>query len=142
MLDQYGYPGINLVGKEGSSNYWLIVQHCDFDPDFQKRVLKMMKKEIEKDNADGRNYAYLTDRVRKNTGKKLLYGTQVVYNSKGQAVSRPLEDSANVNIRRSEVGLQPLEAYLNQMTKLHFEVNKELMLKKGITEPILYEVPK
>ncbi|MCX2743316.1 hypothetical protein OO013_05535 [Mangrovivirga sp. M17] len=141
ILDEYGYPGIDLVGEEGSSNFWLIVQHCDFDPEFQKRVLKLMKAELDKGNANGKNYAYLTDRVRKNTGQKLLYGTQVVYNNQGQAVSMPLEDSANVNVRRAEVGLPPLEAYLNSMTKFHFQINKEMMLKRGIEEPILYEVP-
>lgn len=140
IFNQHGFPGFDLVGEKGAHDFWLIVQHCDFDPAFQSAVLKDMKAEIDKNNASKKNYAYLIDRVNKNIGKKIIYGTQVTY-SEGQAISIPLEDPANVNKRRAEVGLEPLEEYLNVMTISHFEMNKEQMLKRGITEPKLYEVP-
>lgn len=140
IFDKYGYPGFTLVGERGSHDFWLIVQHCDFDPDFQINVLKDMKTEMENGNASKRSYAYLIDRVHKNLGKRIIYGTQVTYNEYGQAISRPLEDSANVNVRRAEMGLVPLEAYLNELTVGHFEMNKANLLNKGITEPKLYKV--
>lgn len=140
IFNEFGFPGFDLVGEQGAHDFWLIVQHCDFDPEFQEEVLTSMKKEIEQNNASKRNYAYLIDRVRKNTGKKIIYGTQVTYNSLGQAISRPLEDSLNVNSRRAGVGLEPIEVYLNELTVMHFEMNKENMLRKGIKEPNLYEV--
>lgn len=142
VLDIHGYPGYDLVGEEGERNFWVMVQHCDFDPVFQTRVLKELKVQYEKGNADGRNYALLADRVNLNLGKKQVYGTQVTYILEtGQAVPRALEDSVNVNTRRKSVGLIPLEEYLNRMTKSHFEMNKEFMLQRGIEEPKLYEVP-
>lgn len=55
-------------------------------------------------------------------------------------MSHPLEDSLNVNKWRAEVGLEPLEEYLNGLTICHFEMNKRNMLNRGITEPKLYEV--
>ena len=86
-----------------------------------------------------RNYGLLTDRVKINTGEKQIYGTQVTYNSFGQAYPKNLADSMNVNKLRAEVGLEPIEEYLNNMTQMHFEMNKKYLESKGITAPILYK---
>lgn len=143
ILKIYGYPGFDLVGKEGEKNYWLMVQHSDFDPDFQRQVLELLEKQVEAGNADSRNFGLLTDRVRLNSGEKQVYGTQVTYvKETGQAIPKPLEDSLNVNKRRRTVGLETIEEYLNMMTEMHFEMNKENMLKRGITEPQLYKTEK
>jgi len=37
-MKQYGFPGYDLVGQKGSNSFWLIVQHCDKDVDFQEQV--------------------------------------------------------------------------------------------------------
>jgi len=138
IFKQYGYPGYDLVGKKGSNNFWLMVQHCDKQPGFQQQVLKAMKIEMEKGNADSKNYAYLTDRVNLNTGQKQVYATQLMYNTDScQAIPRPLVDSTNVNQRRKEVGLEPIEDYLNMMSQMHFDMNKAVYEKKGITKPKL-----
>jgi hypothetical protein len=139
IFDEFGYPGYNLVGKEGSNNFWLMVQHSDKDIDFQSRVLEKLKIEVESKNADGSNYGLLTDRVKINKGEKQIYGTQVTYTDEGQAYPKPLLDSANVNKRRAEVGLEPIEQYLNMMTLMHFEMNKDNLKARGITEPKLYK---
>lgn len=142
VFDQYGYPGYDMVGKEGEKNFWLMVQHCDKTPEFQKKVLNAMKVQVSKSNADPKNYAYLTDRVLLNTGDKQVYGTQVTYNvTICQAIPRPLVDSANVNARRKEVGLEVIEKYLNMMSEMHFEMNKTGYEQKGITQPKLYAIP-
>ncbi|MGD0756288.1 MAG: DUF6624 domain-containing protein [Bacteroidales bacterium] len=137
---KFGYPGYSLVGKKGEFNFWLMVQHCDFAPDFQLRVLQSMKIEVEKNNADPGNYAYLTDRELINTGKQQIFGTQITYNSIGQAYPINLVDSANVNKRRKEKRMEPIEEYLNRMTESHFDMNKDYFIKAGITEPKLYKV--
>jgi hypothetical protein len=138
IFEAFGYPGYDLVGKDGARHFWLMAQHSDSDPEFQARVLEKLKKEVERNNADGSYFGLLTDRVRINRGEKQIYGTQVTYNSYGQAYPRDLADSVNVNKRRAEVGLEPLKEYLNRMTQMHFEMNKEYLLSKGITEPRLY----
>lgn len=139
IFDEFGYPGYDLVGAEGSSNFWLMVQHADKHIDFQTRVLEKLKVAVEQNNASGRNYGLLTDRVNLNKGEKQLYGTQVRYNAFGQAYPKPLLDSANVKQRRAAVGLEPLEDYLNKMTLMHFEMNKATLKNRGITEPRLYK---
>lgn len=140
IFEKYGYPGYSLVGETGSQNFWLMVQHCDSDPAFQSRVLEKLKVEVDNKNADGSTYGLLTDRVKINNGEKQIYGTQVTYNSLGQAYPKSLVDSLNVNKRRGEVGLEPIEEYLNRMTQMHFEMNKEYLKGKGITKPTLYKM--
>ena len=141
IFDKYGFIGFDLAGEEGSRNFWLMVQHSDHNPNFQKEVLERMKIEVDKGNAIPSNYGLLVDRVNLNTGEKQIYGTQVTYNMEtGQAYPKPLEDSLNVNARRISIGLEPIEEYLNGMTEMHFEMNKDNYLKKGVTEPKLYEI--
>lgn len=139
IFNENGFVGFDLAGKEGSGNFWLMVQHSDHDPEFQERVLEKMKVQVEKNNADPVDYGYLVDRVKLNTGKQQVYGTQVDYNFEiSQAYAKNLMDSVNVNNRRAAIGLEPLEVYLNDMSQSHFQMNKQFYLGKGVTEPILY----
>lgn len=73
----HGYPGHDLVGKQAAHNFWLLIQHCDREPAFQEVILKQMQEQVKRNNADKKDYAYLTDRVRINKLKPQLYGTQV-----------------------------------------------------------------
>lgn len=112
IINKYGYPGYSLVG-EASNNFWAIVQHCDDDIPFQEQVLKLMKGEIEKNNADKTNYAYLTDRVLTNKEEKQIYGTQVRVDPKTHKVMpMPLKYPKQVNALRKKMGMEPLEVYL------------------------------
>ncbi|MEO0404499.1 MAG: DUF6624 domain-containing protein [Bacteroidota bacterium] len=142
IFDQYGFVGFDLAGQDGSRNFWLMVQHSDHDPEFQTEVLEKMKIEVDKGNAIPSNYGLLVDRVNLNTGKKQVYGTQVRYNkTTGQAYPKPLRDSTTVNERRASIGLESIQEYLNSMTEMNFEMNKDNYLKKGVTEPQFYPVP-
>jgi hypothetical protein len=76
--------------------------------------------------------------VNLNLGKKQVYGTQVTYRLDScEAIPKPLTDSLNVNTRRKEVGLEPIEDYLNMMSEMHFEMNKAVYESKGIHKPKL-----
>lgn len=122
ILQKYGYPNFDKVGKESSHNYWLCVQHCDHDLKFQREVLELMRKDIRNKKADPKNYAYLTDRVNLNMGKPQIYGTQVTYKDR-TAIPKKLKKPKTVNKRRLEVGLEPLEDYLTMMTEMHRQMN-------------------
>ncbi|RSK45974.1 DUF6624 domain-containing protein [Hymenobacter perfusus] len=128
IVRQVGYPGFRQVGAKSSGNFWLLVQHADAHPDFQRQILKLMLPEVKRKNASPVNYAYLTDRVAINAGQPEEYGTQVTYEGAGtpavKAVSRSLRDPAHVNQRRAAIGMEPLENYLDMMTKMHIEMNK------------------
>lgn len=141
IFDEHGFVGYDLAGKEGSGHFWLIVQHSDHNPEFQQTVLDKMKIEVEKQNADPTTYGLLVDRVKLNTGKKQVYGTQVDYNVQtGQAYAKDLMDSLTVDERRNSIGLPQLAEYLNEMTEFHFEMNKAYFIEKGINEPKQYPI--
>ena len=123
ILDTYGFPGYDLVGKESSTNYWLLVQHSDFDLSFQKMALKLMEIQVNNNNASGNNYAYLVDRININEGKKQIYGTQIQMTNTGYQ-PKPLIDSLNVDARRKKVGLMNLSDYLIKANEAFNEMNK------------------
>jgi hypothetical protein len=142
IMDKYGFPGYDLVGKKGSNNFWLMVQHFDKNVSFQLRVLKAMKAELQKHNADSQNFAYLTDRVLINTGHKQLYGTQISYNTDScQAIPKPMTDSLNVNKRRVTIGIESIESYLNFASQVYFDRNKALYEGKAVYKPKLLPEP-
>jgi hypothetical protein len=126
IIKQYGYPGFKQVGEKSSSNFWLLVQHADAYPDFQRQVLKLMLAEVKNKNASSRNYAYLTDRVALNAGQPQEYGTQVEFKGSGigKAMPRNLRDPEHVNQRRAAMGLETEEAYLKMSDEMHEHMNK------------------
>jgi hypothetical protein len=110
VVKAHGWPTISLVGDDGAKAAWLLVQHADADTKFQRRCLDLMGK-LPENEVSQSNIAYLTDRVRLAEGKKQVYGTQFMQED-GKWKPRPLEDEANVDRRRAEVGLPPLAEYI------------------------------
>jgi hypothetical protein len=110
IIDKHGWPGKALVGKEAAHAAWLIAQHADADLAFQKRCLKLMEA-APRNDVDRRDLAYRTDRILVAEKKKQRYGTQLLGQG-GKFRPQPIEDEANVDRRRAEVGLPPLAEYL------------------------------
>jgi hypothetical protein len=109
LIEKQGWPTSTLAGKDGANAAWLLVQHADADPKFQRQCLDLMAK-LPKDEVSQSNFAYLTDRVLLAEGKKQIYGSQFTF-AEGKWQPRPLEDEANVDKRRTEAGLPPLAEY-------------------------------
>jgi hypothetical protein len=114
---KHGWPTITLVGKDGAQAAWLLVQHADAAPKFQRKCLSLMTR-LQKHEVSQTNLAYLTDRVLLAEGKKQRYGTQFTLTD-GKWTPRPLEDEANVDKRRAELGLPPLADYARQLEKAY-----------------------
>lgn len=116
IVDIYGWPTINLVGRIASNNAWLLVQHSDHDKEFQKKILHLLKKEHKKSstNINPKNIAYLEDRVLVHQKKKQVYGTQFIGNPPKLL---PVKDRTNLNIRRKSVGLGKIEELLKEIEK-------------------------
>ncbi len=119
-MKKHGWLGIKEVSQEGDKAAWLIVQHADLDTAFQMSVLKILTEQVKINNTDKMNFAYLTDRVRVNSGGKQVYGTQfggTSTDSTGKvinAISLPIENPEKVDSLRQTVGLSPLEVYKAQ----------------------------
>ncbi|HZC99212.1 MAG TPA: DUF6624 domain-containing protein [Actinomycetes bacterium] len=115
ILDQHGWPTPKLVGVDGVSAAWLIAQHADFDVEFQRRVLELMRRAVAAGDADPSELAFLEDRVAVNTGRPQRYGTQVRCRNRRPAPATPIADPAKVDERRGAVGLEPLRDYLAKL---------------------------
>ena len=126
IFNQFGYPGYDVVGKTGSHNFWLVVQHMDNHPTFQDSVLAKMKIEVSKDNSSSLDYAYLVDRVKVNTKQPQIYGTQMLVNKDSTSYEpKLLIDPDKVNERRKSVGLQSIEEYIKIMNERYFGTLKK-----------------
>jgi hypothetical protein len=123
IVEKHGWPTISLVGQDGSNDAWLLVQHADKDPKFQRKCLDLMTK-APKEEVSQKNLAYLTDRVLLAEGKKQIYGTQFT-SANGKWEPRPLEDPANVDRRRKEAGLPPLSEYARMMEEMYGKPGKK-----------------
>jgi hypothetical protein len=121
IFRRHGFPGFDLVGKETSNKYFLLVQHSDFDPNFQLKVLKSMKQKVDKQNASGQNFAFLTDRTELNNGCPQIYGTQV-FMSRDTKI-KPCVDTLNLNQRRKSVGLSTIEEYIEKCNDIFYQMN-------------------
>ena len=118
ILDAYGWPGYDLVGEEGSQGMFLIVQHADADPTFQKYALKLLQMAHDKGQASGKNVAYLVDRVRVGDGLPQVYGSQLAYDDRACPIAGEIEDPEQVDNRRAEKGLEPIAQYLAKVIEL------------------------
>jgi hypothetical protein len=71
-----------------------------------------MKESAKKGDIQQQYVAALTDCLLVLENKKQKYGTQFKPNAKGELVLHPIEDEANVDKRREELGLPKLAEYL------------------------------
>jgi hypothetical protein len=116
IVDEYGYPGFDIVGEDYSNSFWNIIQHQDNNLGFQKEVLKKMKIECNRNNASKLYYAYLIDRVKVNSGEMQIYGTQMQLNLDSTSYEpKPIIELEKLDKRRMEVGLKPISEYITTM---------------------------
>lgn len=123
IINQYGWPTFKKVGEGASNAAWLLVQHADRDPFFQELCLSLLKKELENNQINPSNYAYLYDRVQLAKGKKQLYATQstIDYITK-KGYFQPIEDESNVQFRREKMNIhQHVEDYALSLN-FHYKI--------------------
>jgi hypothetical protein len=104
---QSPWPTRSVVGPAGVRATWMLVQR---DTALQRTALHRMM-EAGPDESLAADVAVLEDRVRIQSGRKQLYGTQL---RRVGAVLVPgvTEDSAHVDMRRDAAGLPPLRVAL------------------------------
>jgi hypothetical protein len=110
VIDEWGWPGRSLVGDDGANAAWLLAQHADHDPAFQRRCLDLLGAAAARGEASQSNVAYLTDRVLLKERGTQVYGTQFTAGPDGLE-PQPIEDPESVDERRAAMGLVPLDEY-------------------------------
>lgn len=117
LLKIYPWFKISIFGVKTDSQAWLLVQHADHDPEFQKSILKVLESMYPYKETSSINYAYLFDRVAssfKDPSKRMLqrYGTQGYCTGKGTWRPFPSEDEVHLDERRASVGLGTEAEYI------------------------------
>lgn len=121
IMREHGWPGLDMVGLDGTGAASTMLQHVNAE--IQKNALPLVEAAFRAGNAMGPNYAMLVDRVRLSEGRPQLYGTAAKpFTHEGEVVFQPIEDEAEVDARRSEVGLIPLAEYRELMKRLYFPI--------------------
>jgi hypothetical protein len=110
VVARHGWPGASLVGTDGAHAAWLLAQHADADPAFQRQCLDLLTAAVEAGEATKRQLAYLTDRVLLTEGKPQVFGTQVTRKD-GQMVPLDVRDPDGLDERRAPAGLEPFAEY-------------------------------
>lgn len=99
-------------GQAASGRAWLLLQHADRDPEFQRAVLLILARET---GVEGRaNYAYLADRVATNAHQPQIFGTQGRCVGPGAWEPHPVAAPEGLEARRAEVGLESIAEYKTQ----------------------------
>lgn len=117
ILTEHGWPGFDLVGEDGEDAAWAIAQHADHDVEFQRRAVGLLRDAVEAGQGSPGNLAYLADRVELNSGGEQVYGTQLGCDG-ATASPAPIGDPDTVDDRRAEVGLPPLQEYLDEFADI------------------------
>lgn len=111
VLARIGWFDISRYGAEASQGAWLIVQHADHDPAWQRAMLPILAERAARGDMQRNYYAYLVDRVAVNAGEPQTYGTQGKCAGGGKWQPFALVDPERLDERRAAVGLEPGAAY-------------------------------
>ena len=115
MINQHGWPGVSLVGDDGSEAAWLVLQHAIGNPDLQRKCLLILKVAAEVGEVPAVQVACLEDRICVFEGRPQRYGTQFDWDGKGTMSPHPLQDPKSVDDYRQSVGLGPLSKKTEEM---------------------------
>jgi hypothetical protein len=110
---EFGWLTKDLVGENGAEAFFILVQHADQDRAFQRAALEKLEISVNAGQAKPEFLAFLIDRLRVADGLSQIYGTQMrVVGDKLEPFE--IEDFEDLNTRRSRLGLESFEAYLEQ----------------------------
>ena len=117
ILKQFGWPTTKLADAEGAAAALFLLQNSS-SYRTQRDLLPVIVAAVKKNQIDRPHFAAFFDRLRVSAGMNQLFGTQVSI-VKGFLVLVPIENEAQVDARRKEFNLPPLEEYLRTLEKFH-----------------------
>lgn len=110
VLARVGWPKRALVGEDGASAAWRIVQHAIGEPALLRGCLPLLQAAAAEGEADPAEVAMLEDRIRVSEGRPQRYGTQYDWSEDGAAMVPivGVEAPESLAERRAAVGLPPM----------------------------------
>ena len=118
ILEKCGFPKADEVELQSYNAIFFVLQHSPGS------IMGYYYREVEEAVANGKinrsTFALMQDRLLMDFGYKQVYGTQILNDRLYE-----LQDPDNVNTRRAEVGLGPIETYVE-----YFNLNYEEEIKR------------
>lgn len=112
VLDNYGYLGELEIGRTASAALYIMILHSPLDS--QLKYLPMLRQAFLEKKITPHNFSLLEDKINLATKGYQIYGTQIGIDENGNSIVQAIKDKENVNVRRKELGLEPLEDYLKR----------------------------
>ena len=116
VVDEYGWPGIDLVGEDGAAAAWILLQHAE--PSLQRWCLPMLAQAVQAGQADAEHLAAVTDRIELQEGRPQVYGTHLCVSTDGGR--EPVHGVVNpqgLDERRGVLGLLPWSEYVASLSQ-------------------------
>lgn len=113
------WPGRSTVGQDACQAAVSIAVHCDHDPAFQQKLLRLLQTAVTAGEATRAQLAHLHDRCLVNARQPQLYGTQHWYRADGQLQPHPIADLAQLDTRRAGAGLPPYAEQARHLRERH-----------------------
>lgn len=126
ILEQHGWLPKSKVGDKAASAIFYVVQHSNTAT--IETYLPQMEELAKQGEASATDAAKMRDRLLMFQGKKQLYGTQAVNSARleGGYEIWPIEDAANVNKRRKEVGFTTTVEEVAKQLRAEYNPDEEL----------------
>jgi len=123
LISRYGWLGKSFAGTGGNQTCFLVIQHADLAT--QLKYIPLLRQSVADGESNASDLALMEDRINMRSGKKQRYGSQVVLDNEGRNVFYPIEDEKNVNLRRAEMGLEPIEKYARHFGIIYIPVTSD-----------------
>ena len=114
LLDTSGFPAKSVIGIEGATTIWAVIQHAK--PEDREKYFSVLQKAVQDSNLEVKYLAYTEDRIRTDKGLKQKYGTQFRQEPGGKPYLDPVEDPGKVDSLRNTVSLSPISAVIKEKT--------------------------
>lgn len=107
IVEKCGFPTLNEVSQDNMNAIWTVLQHSK--KKYRKKYFPKVEAAVNNGDLSKAQYATMKDRILMDDGKPQIYGTQI---KNGKLYK--LDSPKTVNERRAEMGLKPIEEYLEQ----------------------------
>ena len=127
ILDNYGWPSKEMIGERGNWTICNVIQHSDNEVRLQ--YLPMMRQAVKDKKLEPRFLVRAEDRIATERGDLQIYGGQMKYYPETKSFNLwPVFDPANIDKRRTEIGLDSIAIFLKN--RFDFEWNLEEQIKR------------
>lgn len=133
LLDSSGWPEPTESGERGNRTICNVLQHADQNT--REHYIPMMKKAVLDKKLEARFLVRAEDRLATDRGQLQIYGGQMKYYPETKSFNVwPVFDPENVDKRRAEIGLGPLDEFLLARFEFKWDLEEQKQRTKAFEE--------